>query len=191
MRTAKTFLLVAAVSLMSLSAMAHPTMSGRVKSFSGQQLTIVQEDNSLRVFNVTQGAGAALRPGAKVSVEVLGTISFDKPMKAGKIVSWGNSSEIVAKGAKAPYYTEVGDYATSSGTGGIPAGAPVGAHAAPSTILSTVGLGGSGNMPSVQSPGSVSSPNSSSTLGTPTGTVQYRNQGEAQAGPLEMMQISP
>ena len=188
MRTLKTILLLTAVSLMSLSAAAHPTMSGRVKSFSGQQLTIVQEDDSVRVFNVTQGSGVSLRPGTKVSVEVLGNMNPSKPMKAGKIVSWANSSEIVAKGAKAPYSIEVGDYPTPSGTGGIPAGAPVGAHSAPSSILGTVGHGGSGNMPTVGTP---SNPASSSTLGTPTGTVQYRNQGEAQAGPLEMMQFSP
>lgn len=188
MRTAKTLLLLAALSLLSLAAMAHPTMAGRVQSFDGQRLTIVQEkDSAVRVFTVSQGAKAALRPGAKVSVEVIGAISSSKPMKAGKIVPWTESSQIVAKGAKSPYYTEVGDYPTTNGTGGIPVGAPVGSHGL-TNILGTVGNGGSGNMPTA--PGYVSAP-SSSTLGVPTGSVQYRNQGEAHAGPLEMMQISP
>lgn len=189
MRIVQTQLAVVAFILLSLAAAAHPTMAGRVKSFSGQRLTLQLKDNSTRTFVVTQGS-SLLRPGANVSVEVVGSLSDSKPMKAGKIVAWGNSSEIVAKGAKAPYYTAVGDYATTAGSDGVPNGAPVGAHGL-TNILGTVGHGGSGNMPTVSTtPGSVS-PSGASTLGVPTGSVQYRNQGEAQAGPLEMMQISP
>jgi hypothetical protein len=110
-------------------------------------------------------------------------------------VDWGSSEEIVAQGAKAPYYTPVGQYASTNGTGGVPDGAPVGEHAASQT-LGAVALGGSINAPTQQNmpvgpntpPGN---PNAYSTMGQPSGPTQYMNQGDSTTAPLEMMNINP
>lgn len=177
-----------------LAAHAHPTMAGRLKSFSNGVLVITMDDGSTRTFTATKDTNVgAFRVGSKISVEVIGSLGA-KPLKAGKVVAWHNSSQIVAQGAKAPYYTEVGDYASTNGTGGMPAGAPVGQHA-PNQTLAAVGHGGSDNMPTQQnhsvSPTAPSSPNAHSSMGQPTTSTQYMNQGQSMTAPLEQMGISP
>lgn len=192
----KTRSLVLALSLwmsVTLAAYAHPTMAGRLKSFNNGVLVITLDDGSTRTFTATSATNAgSFRVGSKISVEVIGSLAA-KRLKAGKVVAWHNSSEIVAQGAKAPYYTEVGDYASTNGTGGMPAGAPVGQHA-PNQTLAAVGHGGHVNMPT-QSNHSVSpnapSPNAHSSMGQPTTSTQYMNQGQSMTAPLEQMGISP
>lgn len=177
-----------------VAAHAHPTMAGRVKSFSNGILVLTLDDGSTRTFAATGATNAgSFRVGSKVSVEVIGSLAA-KPLKAGKVVAWHNSSQIVAQGAKAPYYTEVGDYASTSGTGGMPAGAPVGQHA-PQHTMAAVGHGGHVNMPTQENhsvgPAAPSNSTGHSSMGQPTTSTQYMNQGEAMSAPLQQMGISP
>jgi hypothetical protein len=199
----KTLILMACIWLTALMAVqANPTMAGRLKSYANGKLTIEQEDKSLRTFLVTDRTSvkymgrnsslAALPVGCKISIEVIGSLGSN-PMKAGKIVDWSSSSEIVAVGAKAPYYTEVGKYATTSGSGGVPDGAPVGQHAASHT-LGAVAHGGSINQPtpenhSVAPTGAPSSHGQS--MGQSSPSTQYMNQGDSTTAPLEMLNINP
>lgn len=191
----KTRTLILALGLwMSVAAFAHPTMAGRLKSFGNGILVITMDDGSTRTFTATNVTNAgSFRVGSKISVEVIGSLGA-KPLKAGKVVAWHNSSQIVAQGAKAPYYTEVGDYASTNGTGGIPAGAPVGNHA-PNHTLAAVGHGGADNMPTQQnhsvSPTAPSGPGSHSSMGQTSTSTQYMNQGQSMTAPLEQMGISP
>lgn len=176
-----------------VAAHAHPTMAGRLKSFGNGVLVITLDDGTTRTFAATGVTNAgSFRVGSKISVEVIGSLGA-KPLKAGKVVAWHNSSQIVAQGAKAPYYTEVGDYASTSGTGGMPAGAPVGQHA-PHHTTAAVGHGGHINMPTQDSHSvSTSGPSNSSghtSNGQPATSTQYMNQGEAMQAPLQQMGMS-
>lgn len=199
----RTYLLIATVWMAAIMAVhAHPTVAGRVKSYSNGVLVIEMEDKSLKKLLITKASSvkyrgstsiSALPVGAKVSVEVLGSV-IANPAKAGKIVDWSKSSEIVAVGAKAPYYTQVGQYATSSGGGGVPDGAPVGNHAASHT-LGAVAHGGSINQPTQDShpvtPDGVQPSNNYSTAGQTGGSNQYPNQGASMAAPMESLGMSP
>ena len=199
----RTYLLIACIWLTALmAAHAHPTVAGRVKSFGNGILTIEMEDKSLRKLIISKetsvkyrGASsvAALPVGAKVSVEIIGNVVAN-PAKAGKIVDWANSAEIVAVGAKAPYYTSVGQYATTSGNGGTPEGAPVGTHAASHT-LGAVAHGGSINQPTMENhsvaPTAPPDDRGQSTMGQPYQSTQYTNQGTSTTAPLEMLNINP
>lgn len=199
----RTLILIACIWLTALmAAHAHPTVAGRVKSFGNGILTIEMEDKSLRKLLISKetsvkyrGASsvAALPVGAKISVEIIGNVVAN-PAKAGKIVDWSNSAEIVAVGAKAPYYTSVGQYATTSGNGGTPEGAPVGTHAASHT-LAAVGHGGSINQPTMENhsvaPTAAPQSTGQSTMGQPYQSTQYTNQGVSTTAPLEMLNINP
>jgi hypothetical protein len=198
----RVLVLIACIWMAALAAHAHPTVAGRVKSYSNGILTIELEDKSLRKLIISKdtqvqyrGASSvsALPVGAKISAEILGNVVAN-PAKAGRIVDWSNSSQIVAKGAKAPYHTAVGQYATTSGDGGIPDGAPVGQHAASHT-LGAVAHGGSINAPTPENhsvgPGGAPNPNAHSTMGQPYQSSQYPNQGVSTTAPLEMLNISP
>ncbi len=177
-----------------VAAHAHPTMAGRLKSFGNGVLVITLDDGTTRTFAATGVTNAgSFRVGSKISVEVIGSLGA-KPLKAGKVVAWHNSSQIVAQGAKAPYYTEVGDYASTSGTGGMPAGAPVGQHA-PQHVTAAVGHGGHINMPTQESysvsPNAPSNNSSHTNMGQPATSTQYMNQGESMSAPLQQMGMSP
>ena len=114
-----------------MAASALPTMAGRLKSYNGSTgiLLLEMEDKSVRKFQLSDKtkiewmgrntAASALRPGAKISIQVLGSLGAPV-LKAGKIVDWGNSDQIIAKGAIAPYHTPVAEYASTSGGGGTP-----------------------------------------------------------------------
>ncbi len=198
----RTYLLIATVWMAAIMAVqAHPTVAGRVKSYSNGVLVIEMEDKSLKKLLITKETSvkyrggssiSALPVGAKISIEVLGSV-IANPAKAGKIVDWSKSSEIVAVGAKAPYYTAVGQYATTSGSGGVPDGAPVGQHAASHT-LGAVAHGGSINQPTQDNhpvtPAGVQTSNSHSSMGQ-AHSSQYMNQGDSMAAPLEQLGMSP
>jgi hypothetical protein len=199
----RTLIILACIWLCALvAAHAHPTVAGRVKSYANGILTIELEDKSLRKLIISKDTTvkfrgvtsvAALPVGAKISAEILGNVVAN-PAKAGKIVDWSNSSEIVAVGAKAPYYTAVGQYATTAGGGGVPDGAPVGNHAASHT-LGAVAHGGAINAPTPENhsvgPNNAPNPNQHSTMGQPYQSTQYTNQGTSMTAPLEMMNINP
>lgn len=186
------------------AAIAAPTMAGKVKSYGNGILVIERDDHSVQKFAVSKQTTvhymgratsvAALPVGAKISIEVIGSLGVS-PLKAGKIVDWGSSSKIVAVGAKAPYYTAVGQYAASNGTGGMPDGAPVGNHSA-THMLGAVALGGSVNAATPQntpttSAGASANPQAYSSMGQPAQSTQYINQGQSTTAPLEMMNINP
>ena len=198
----KTFLLILGVWMTALmAAQAHPTVAGRVKNYNNGVLTIEMEDKSLKKLLISKdttvsyrgsSSVASLPVGAKISVQVLGSV-IANPAKAGKIVDWSNSSQIVAVGAKAPYYTAVGAYASTAGSDGVPDGAPVGNHAASHT-LGAVAHGGAINAPTQQNhPVGLegSQPTSHSSMGQPQQSTQYVNQGVSHSAPLESMGINP
>ena len=133
---------------------AHPTMSGRVKSVTGKRLVLLQNDGKERVFHLSQSADPALlRPGVQISVEVIG--SFEEPMKGGKVVPWSDSASIVPTRAKAPGYVQRGDFPSSAGVDGMPEGAPTNPSSL-TNILGETGNGGSAGMP--QPPSTLPSP---------------------------------
>jgi hypothetical protein len=194
------------VTLMAASAL--PTMAGRLKSYDGSTgiLLLEMEDKSVRKFILNDKtkvewmgrntAPGALRAGSKISIQVLGSLGAS-PLKAGKIVDWGNSEKIVATGAvSVPYHTAVSEYASTAGGGGVPDGAPKmndGAH----QTMATIAHGGSQNQPTgpngysadtgIQAQGQAQPyPGPSS-----GGTQQYTNQGASMTAPLEMMNIDP
>lgn len=201
MKNAPLLLTLAVALILSLAAQAHPTIAGRVKSYSNGMLVLELEDKSLKKFVITdkttvkfRGATqvGALPVGAKVSVEVLGSVVAN-PVKAGKIVDWANSSEIVAVGAKSPYYTAVGQYASTSGSSGVPDGAPVGQHAASHT-MAAVAHGGAINTPTPENHSVAPAPyqptHGPASMGQ-SSSVSYPNQGASMTAPLEMMNINP
>lgn len=202
----KLYTLIALLWLGAFAAVqAQPTMAGRLKSYDGNKGLLVLElaDNSTRTFAISdkteclwmgrKASIGTLRAGAKISIQILGALN-KSPLKAGKIVDWGNSEAIVAKGAKAPYHTPVGQYASTNGTGGVPDGAPVGQYA-PQETLAAVGHGGSMNAPTQQTHPTGSNPATSqdgqSSMGGQRGSTVYRNQGEAMMDPLQMQQMNP
>lgn len=190
-----------------MAASALPTMAGRLKSYNGSTgiLLLEMEDSSVRKFILNDKtkvewmgrttAPSALRPGSKISIQVLGSLAAT-PLKAGKIVDWGNSDKIVAKGAVAPYHTAVAEYASTAGGGGVPDGAPKMNDSAHQT-MATIAHGGSQNQPTgpngysadpgIQPQGQTQAypgPNSG-------GSQHYSNQGASMTAPLEMMNIDP
>ncbi len=199
------FLIAIFLATVFTAVQAHPTMSGRLVSYDGSKglLTLELESGQNRVFQLDNKteitwhgrkvSASVLPANARVSVQVLGALNRS-PLKAGKIVDWGSSEQIVATTAKAPYYTPVAAYATTAGGGGTPDGAPVGNHS-PQHALAAVAHGGSQNKltPGNHTPG-MNSPapgmNSHPSMGQTEPTF-YRNQGDAMMGPLEMMQIDP
>lgn len=199
----RTIVLIACLWLSALmAAHAHPTVAGRVKGYANGILTIELEDKSLKKLLISKettvkfrgaSSAASLPVGAKISAEILGNVVAN-PAKAGRIVDWSNSSEIVAVGAKAPYYTQIGQYATTAGSGGVPDGAPVGNHAASHTV-GAVAHGGAINSPTMENhsvtPAGTPNPHQHSTMGQPYQSTQYMNQGASTTAPLEMMNINP
>lgn len=200
----KTLVFFACLMLLGFTtAVAAPTMAGRIKSYGNGILVIERDDKTLQKFAISDKTKvtymgrntsvAALPVGAKISIEVVGSLGVS-PLKAGRIVDWGNSNQIVATGAKAPYYTQVGSYATANGPGGVPDGAPVGKHSA-SQMVGAVAIGGSINAPTQQntplSSAPASNPNAYSTMGPSAQSTQYMNQGEAMSAPLQMMNLNP
>jgi hypothetical protein len=189
-----------------MAASALPTMAGRLKSYNGSTgiLLLEMEDKSVRKFVLNDKtkvewmgrttAPSALRPGSKISIQVLGSLGAT-PLKAGKIVDWGNSDKIVAKGAAAPYHTPVAEYASTAGGGGVPDGAPKMNDSAHQT-MATIAHGGSQNQPTgpngysadpgIQAPGQTQA-----YPGASGGSQQYTNQGASMTAPLEMMNIDP
>lgn len=203
----KIFAIITAM-LVCLVAAAHaaPTMAGRIKSYNGSTGLLVIElaDQTLKTFQLSDKTEcewmgrkthpSVLRVGSKVSVQIAGALNRS-PLKAKKIVDWASSETIVAKSAPAPYHTAVGAFATTGGTGGIPDGAPVGAHS-PSHTMAAVAHGGSQNRPIPdqdhrnglnQAPPQSMYPN---TQGVNQSAV-YRNQGDSHVAPLEMLNIDP
>lgn len=194
-----------------LGAQADPTMSGRIVSYDGSKgiLVLERDDKSTRRFEVTDKtvcefngrntSPSVLRVGSKISVQIAGALNRD-PLKARKIVDWGSSSKIVATGAKSPYHTKVSQYASSNGGGGIPDGAPVGAHS-PHHTMGEVAHGGSVNMPNPQThpaPGHMMTPGQGQphSLGQgtqhyPNSAGMYQNQGQTTMMPLDQMNTNP
>lgn len=194
-----------------LGAQADPTMSGRIKSYDGSKgiLVIERDDKSTRRFQLTDKTvcefngrkthPGVLRVGSKISVQIAGALNRD-PLKAKKIVDWGSSDKIVAKGAKSPYHTKVSQYASSNGGGGIPDGAPVGAHS-PHHTVGAVAHGGAVNMPNPQShpapahmtSGGQGQPHSlgQGTQHYPDSGGMYTNQGQTTMMPVHQMNTNP
>lgn len=193
-----------------LAVQAAPTMAGRIKSYDGSKglLVIERDDKSIRTFKVTDKTvceyngrkthPSALRVGSKISIQIAGALNRD-PLKAAKIVDWTSSDTIVAKGANAPYHTKVSQFASTNGGGGIPDGAPVGAHS-PNDVTGAVGHGGSQNMPTPHSnpnPAHMSSPTHSSmghngsSMQYPNSAGMYQNQGQTTMMPLQQMNTNP
>lgn len=193
-----------------LAASALPTMAGRLKAYNGKTgiLILQLEDKTERKFQLTEKticewmgrttSPAAIRQGAKISIQIAGDLSAPT-LKAAKIVDWGNSDTIVAKGAVAPYYTAQAQYASTDGNGGMPDGAPLGNNHAHQD-MAAVAQGGSQNM--AQAPPANQPYNSNngatSTSGTSypsasnqAGSVFYSNQGQSLTAPLENMGIDP
>lgn len=193
-----------------LTATALPTMAGRLKSYDGKTgvLVLELEDKSERKFVLSEKtkcewmgrntSPGVLPQGAKISIQIAGALN-ESPLKAAKIVDWGNSETIVAQGAAAPYYTATAQYASTDGGGGVPDGAPTGNRSAHQD-MATVGHGGSQNMAQPPAAGQNQNP-VSTTSGTsyPTaspsynnaGSVFYTNQGQSMTAPLENMGIDP
>lgn len=198
-----------------LAVQAAPTMAGRIKSYDGSKglLVLERDDKSIRTFKITdktvclyngrKTSPAALRKGSKVSIQIVGALNRD-PLKAGKIVDWTSSDTIVAKGAKAPYHTKVSQFATESGGGGIPDGAPVGNHA-PQQTMAAIAHGGAVNVPNPAThPGMLNNGHSNGHSGTGghpgnmghSGTQMYNqgmytNQGQTTMMPLHQMNTNP
>ena len=194
--------------LICLVAAAHaaPTMAGRVKSYNGSRGLLVLElaDKSLKTFQLSDKTvcewmgkkthPGVLRVGSKVSIQIAGALNRS-PLKAKKIVDWGSSNTIVAHKAAAPYHTAVGAFATTGGTGGVPDGAPIGAHS-PSHTMAAVAHGGSQNRPTPHQGhrnGLNQAPPQSMNHNTQgvNQSAMYRNQGDSHMGPAEMMNIDP
>lgn len=189
-----------------LAASALPTMAGRLKSYDGNTgiLILELEDKSVRKFRLDDKTkvewmgrkthASALREGAKISVQVAGSLAAS-PLKAAAVVDWASSESIVAKGASAPYHTPVAEYASTSGGGGTPEGAPrmnSGAH----QDMAAIGHGGSQNQktgPSGNNPAGagLNSPIQSHPGISSSGPSHYSNQGDSLTAPLEMMNIDP
>ncbi|MFA5507810.1 MAG: hypothetical protein WC314_15960 [Vulcanimicrobiota bacterium] len=191
-----------------VAASAMPTMAGRLKSYDGSTgiLLLEMEDKTVRKFQLTDKTkvewmgrnttAGALRQGAKISIQVLGSLGAS-PLKAGKIVDWGNSEKIVAKGATAPYHTAVAEYATTSGGGGTPDGAPK-MNSTAHQDMAAIAQGGSQNQPTgpngySTNTGLHSNPQAqpSYPAANPGGSQMYTNQGQSMTAPLEMMNIDP
>jgi hypothetical protein len=189
-----------------MAASALPTMAGRLKSYNGSTgiLLLEMEDKSVRKFILNDKtkvewmgrttAPGALRQGSKISIQVLGSLGAS-PLKAGKIVDWGNSEKIVAKGAVAPYHTPVAEYASTAGGGGVPDGAPKMNSTAHQT-MATIGHGGSQNQPTgpngySANTGLQPAGQTQAHPGASGGSQQYTNQGQSMTAPLEMMNIDP
>lgn len=193
-----------------IAVSALPTMAGRLKSYNGSTgvLVLELEDKSTRKFQLTDKTKvewmgrnthpSALRAGAKISIQIAGALN-SVPLKAAKIVDWGNSEKIVAQGAvSSPYYTAVAEYASTAGGGGTPDGAPKmdGGH---HQTMATIAHGGSQNQPhgpNGQGNGlqtTHSSTNSGPAYSTTNtgGPSNYSNYGDSYTAPLEMMNIDP
>lgn len=187
-----------------LAAYALPTMAGTMKSYNGETgiMVLELEDKSEKKFKLTEKtkvewmgrttAPSALRKGAKISIQIAGALNAS-PLKAAKIVDWGNSGKIVAKKASAPYHTPVAQFASTAGGGGVPDGAPKmdGNH---HQTMATIGHGGSQNQPhGPQGQGHTTTSHSPSTShqGYPNSSGQYVNQGASMTAPLEGMGIDP
>ena len=68
-----------------VAAYAHPTMAGRLKSYSNGILVITMDDGSTKTFAATKVTNASsFRVGSKISVEVIGSLGAT-PLKAGKV----------------------------------------------------------------------------------------------------------
>ena len=190
-----------------MAASALPTMAGRMKSYDGSTgiLLLEMEDKSVRKFQLSDKtkiewmgrntSAGALRPGAKISIQVLGSLGAPV-LKAGKIVDWGNSDQIIAKGAIAPYHTAVAEYASTSGGGGTPDGAPK-MNSTAHQDMAAIGHGGSQNQPTGPNGYSANTglqPNQSAQAAPANntgGSQMYTNQGASMTAPLEMMNIDP
>jgi len=190
-----------------MAASALPTMAGRLKSYNGSTgiLLLEMEDKSVRKFQLSDKtkvewmgrntAASALRPGAKISIQVLGSLGAPV-LKAGKIVDWGNSDQIIAKGAIAPYHTPVAEYASTSGGGGTPDGAPK-MNSTAHQDMAAIAQGGSQNQPTGPNGYSANTglqPNQSAQAAPAQntgGSQMYTNQGASMTAPLEMMNIDP
>ena len=191
-----------------LMASALPTMAGCLKSYNGKTgvLVLELEDKSTRKFVLTDKtkcewmgrntSPGALRQGAKISIQIAGALNAS-PLKAAKIVDWGNSEKIVAKGAASPYYTPVAGYASTGGGGGVPDGSPT-FHDSAHQNMAAIAHGGSQNQEHGPAAGDHTNPTSShstNTLSTSPshngGPTHYSNQAESHMAPLEMMNIDP
>lgn len=188
-----------------MAASALPTMAGRLKSYDGSTgiLLLEMEDKSVKKFILSDKtkvewmgrntAPSALRAGSKISIQVLGSLGAN-PLKAGKIVDWGNSDKIVAKGAIAPYHTAVAEYASTSGGGGVPDGAPK-MNSTAHQDMAAIGHGGSQNQPT--GPNGYSASTGLQPAAQPSAhpgssnSQMYTNQGQSMTAPLEMMNIDP
>lgn len=188
-----------------LAASALPTMAGRLKSYNGSTgiLILELEDKSTRKFRLTDKtkvewmgrttSPGVIRKGSKISIQIAGALNAS-PLKAAKIVDWGNSDKIVAKGAvNAPYHTPVAAFASTAGGGGVPDGAPVmdGNH---HQTMAAIAHGGSENQPhgpNGQGNGLHTTQSSHSSSNSTGGPSHYQNQGESMTAPLEMMNIDP
>ncbi len=177
---------------------AQATMSGNLENYDGSTGILVLKlgDKKLKRFKLVKNAKVewmgrnvspnALRQGAKVAVRLCGAINED-PVPVNLVTDWGNSSQYVAKAARAPYYTRKGEYATSAGVGGTPEGAPVVDDPA-----KTVGMLGNGGIAPTGPPAGVMNP-------APTGVAPMApgphnlgmsNQGSKMALPQNLMYSS-
>ncbi len=137
-----------------VGAWSQATMSGKLLAVDGARglVTIQLDSGAKKQFKLEPDAQvewfgekttlSALPIGQKIAVRIAGALNA-KPLHTDLIVDWNGSGAYVAKTAKAPYHTKVGDYATAGGASAtMPAGAGMNASAAMQAPGSTVPMPG-------------------------------------------------
>ncbi len=121
--------------ILALPALAGPTRSGKLVDFTPGKadFTLVGEDGKpVRVRLVKEAryevcgrpsASSAFRDGMQVAVRVVGALN-EKPIQADLMMDLYSSRNHVQVTARAPYYTQQGDFAFPGGVGGISQGTP-------------------------------------------------------------------
>lgn len=121
--------------ILALPAVAGPTRSGKLVDFTPGKadFTLVGEDGKpVRVRLVKEAryevcgrpsASSAFRDGMQVAVRVVGALN-EKPIQADLMMDLYSSRNHVQVSARAPYYTQQGDFAFPGGVGGISQGTP-------------------------------------------------------------------
>lgn len=180
------------LTLLGSSALAAPTVSGRLESYdsSTRTLVLVRQDGSRKAVQLVKGAKVewmgrntvptAINKGNQVALRICGALN-DDPLQADLLCDWSSSSKYVATSAKAPYYTQVGAYATANGAGGPSDALPNVPN--PMTTVGVLGNGGKlqASPQMVPTDGAAANP-----MATPTSTMPI-NQGSKMSMPMNMM----